>query len=179
MVVVLVGIQRLFYFDLVKVHHFLYPSRTSGKGGDVARRRMTEWWLFPPPPESFPPTTPSPSPLVPEPPPPPPATSTSPSVVPTPAEAPSAPQASSSGNQKLYLIVSASAGGGLLLLLITGIYFWRSGKVSTVKPWATGLSGQLQRAFVTGKSDFYASTFFRSIFFLRYRRIPFLCVCAC
>lgn len=130
-------------------------SRTSGKGGDVARRRMTEWLLLPPPPESFPPSTPflspSPSPLALEPPPPPPpATSTSPSVVPTPAEAPSTPPASSSRHLKLYLTVSAAAGGSLLLLLIIGIYFWRSGKVSTVKPWATGLSGQLQRAFVTG-----------------------------
>lgn len=48
--------------------------------------------------------------------------------------------------------MSAAAGGPVLLLLIIGIFFWRSGKVSTVKPWATGLSGQLQRAFITGNS---------------------------
>ncbi|KAL8552223.1 hypothetical protein ACS0TY_001067 [Phlomoides rotata] len=45
---------------------------------------------------------------------------------------------------------AAIGGPLLLLLLIAGFIFYRYGKVATVKPWATGLSGQLQRAFVTG-----------------------------
>ncbi|KAK6156102.1 hypothetical protein DH2020_010350 [Rehmannia glutinosa] len=45
---------------------------------------------------------------------------------------------------------SSIVGPVLLLLLIIGIFCYRSGKVASVKPWATGLSGQLQRAFVTG-----------------------------
>ncbi|KAG2669910.1 hypothetical protein I3760_14G058000 [Carya illinoinensis] len=42
--------------------------------------------------------------------------------------------------------------GGCLFILILaiGLVFCRSNKVVTVKPWATGLSGQLQKAFVTG-----------------------------
>ncbi|KAG6418473.1 hypothetical protein SASPL_120677 [Salvia splendens] len=98
-------------------------------------------------------TKPSPSPSIspsPSSPSPSPVTSISPPLQPTPASAPSTPAPSSSRHHHRILIVSAAAGGPVLLLLIIGIYFWRSGKVSTVKPWATGLSGQLQRAFITG-----------------------------
>ncbi|KAL6526864.1 hypothetical protein OROGR_015954 [Orobanche gracilis] len=68
----------------------------------------------------------------------------------TPVEGPHAPTEHSRKNHRRLMIVSAATGGPLLLLLVVGIIFWQSGKVSTVKPWATGLSGQLQRAFVTG-----------------------------
>ncbi|OIV98414.1 hypothetical protein TanjilG_16741 [Lupinus angustifolius] len=49
-----------------------------------------------------------------------------------------------------YVTILAAAGGGVVFLLISsiGIYLCRN-KVS-VKPWSTGLSGQLQKAFVTG-----------------------------
>lgn len=50
-------------------------------------------------------------------------------------------------------ILAGSIGGGVsLLILIIGIYLCKTNKVATVKPWATGLSGQLQKAFLTGKS---------------------------
>lgn len=151
----------------------LVISQTSDKTGDVARRKLSQdspfqqrenfFWFSPPDPDSRPlqpPTSdpvpvpdtdvaPSPPPLASEPPPSS-ATPLSPSIPPTPAKAPTTPPISSSKHHKLIVIVSAAAGGPLLLLLIIGIYVWRSGKVSTVKPWATGLSGQLQRAFITG-----------------------------
>ncbi|XP_028803811.1 probable inactive receptor-like protein kinase At3g56050 [Neltuma alba] len=47
-------------------------------------------------------------------------------------------------------ILVGAIGGGVFLILIAGIYVCRTNKVTTVKPWATGLSGQLQKAFVTG-----------------------------
>jgi len=50
----------------------------------------------------------------------------------------------------LYLIVLPAAG----LLLLAGIACWllpcRKSAVATIGPWKTGLSGQLQKAFVTG-----------------------------
>ncbi|KAL2248941.1 inactive receptor-like serine/threonine-protein kinase At2g40270 [Sesamum indicum] len=79
-----------------------------------------------------------------------PANPISPSSLPTPAAGPQAPAQHSRRHHNRLLIVSAASGGPLLLLVIIGIFFWQSGKVATVKPWATGLSGQLQRAFVTG-----------------------------
>ncbi|GJM88316.1 hypothetical protein PR202_ga04365 [Eleusine coracana subsp. coracana] len=48
--------------------------------------------------------------------------------------------------------VIAAAGGSLLAALSVALFVlcYRSSKVVTVRPWATGLSGQLQKAFVTG-----------------------------
>ncbi|XVE79844.1 hypothetical protein DITRI_Ditri14bG0089400 [Diplodiscus trichospermus] len=49
------------------------------------------------------------------------------------------------------LILVGSIGGSLFVLIsVLGIIHFRSSKVVSVKPWATGLSGQLQKAFVTG-----------------------------
>ncbi|OIW15078.1 hypothetical protein TanjilG_08565 [Lupinus angustifolius] len=50
------------------------------------------------------------------------------------------------------VIIIAGVGGGVVFLVILGIgiYLCKTDKVATVKPWATGLSGQLQKAFVTG-----------------------------
>ena len=44
-----------------------------------------------------------------------------------------------------------AAGGAVFLVMtvVLGMY-WRAKKVGAVRPWVTGLSGQLQRAFVTG-----------------------------
>nr|AMM42877.1 LRR-RLK [Vernicia fordii] len=55
-------------------------------------------------------------------------------------------------NSKHQIILIAGIVGCSLLLLISaaGAIFYRSNKVVTVGPWATGLSGQLQKAFVTG-----------------------------
>ncbi|CAL0327920.1 unnamed protein product [Lupinus luteus] len=57
---------------------------------------------------------------------------------------------SSSTNNHVAII--AGVGGGVVFLIISGIgiYLCKTDKVATVKPWATGLSGQLQKAFVTG-----------------------------
>ncbi|XP_051143223.1 inactive receptor-like serine/threonine-protein kinase At2g40270 [Andrographis paniculata] len=63
------------------------------------------------------------------------------------------PEEPASSNGKPKRIMYAAIGGPIFLVLLAtsvGIFCYRSGKVSTVKPWATGLSGQLQRAFVTG-----------------------------
>ncbi|CAH9098230.1 unnamed protein product [Cuscuta europaea] len=67
----------------------------------------------------------------------------------------SAPTSSShnfSPKSNQVLIVSAIAGGSLLLiiLLTSLLVFCHKNNIAVVKPWATGLSGQLQRAFVTG-----------------------------
>lgn len=49
-----------------------------------------------------------------------------------------------------------SLGGGVSFLFVMVILFvlcYRANKVVTVRPWSTGLSGQLQKAFVTGISS--------------------------
>ncbi|RCV18174.1 hypothetical protein SEVIR_3G286700v4 [Setaria viridis] len=48
--------------------------------------------------------------------------------------------------------VIAAAGASLLAAVSVAVFLlcYRSSKVVTVRPWATGLSGQLQKAFVTG-----------------------------
>uniref|UniRef100_A0A2N9IXB0 Protein kinase domain-containing protein n=1 Tax=Fagus sylvatica TaxID=28930 RepID=A0A2N9IXB0_FAGSY len=54
-------------------------------------------------------------------------------------------------HHNLVAILVGSIGGTIfLIILIVGVYLLKSDKVATVKPWATGLSGQLQKAFVTG-----------------------------
>ena len=59
----------------------------------------------------------------------------------------------------LYLTVLPAAG----LLLLAGIACWllpcRKSAVATIGPWKTGLSGQLQKAFVTGATLFAASSY--------------------
>ena len=69
----------------------------------------------------------------------------------------SAPRISpeSSPSKKHHVAIIAGAIGGTLVILISilSIYICKTNKAS-VKPWATGLSGQLQKAFVTGKSFF-------------------------
>ncbi|KAF2296293.1 hypothetical protein GH714_037275 [Hevea brasiliensis] len=46
-------------------------------------------------------------------------------------------------------IIAGAIGGALLVMSIIVIYICKVNK-ATVKPWATGLSGQLQKAFITG-----------------------------
>ncbi|XP_028768984.1 inactive receptor-like serine/threonine-protein kinase At2g40270 isoform X2 [Neltuma alba] len=50
------------------------------------------------------------------------------------------------------LIIWSTAGGVSLLVVVSAIVFtcFRTSRVVTVKPWSTGLSGQLQKAFITG-----------------------------
>lgn len=71
--------------------------------------------------------------------------------IPSPASTPSKVAKSSNSRHQLFLIMAVALGSTLLILIsVIGIICFRSNKVVTVKPWATGLSGQLQKAFVTG-----------------------------
>ncbi|KAJ6844302.1 inactive receptor-like serine/threonine-protein kinase [Iris pallida] len=63
------------------------------------------------------------------------------------------PTESSRGKHKHHLIVYLSiAAGAFCIIALSFVYIlcWRSNEVVTVMPWKTGLSGQLQKAFVTG-----------------------------
>jgi hypothetical protein len=120
----------------------------------------------------LPSTPPSPKPATPTVTSPPPPTMTSPA--PTPSEpfgtssapdgsaspsisapAPSNSSVPSSRSKKHQGPIIAGAVGGTLVILVSiiSIYICKINKVS-VNPWATGLSGQLQKAFVTGMSFF-------------------------
>ncbi|KAJ7959617.1 LRR receptor-like kinase [Quillaja saponaria] len=78
----------------------------------------------------------------------------SPSPSSTPAPSPSKfsrRSAKSSSKHHKVAILGGVIGGTLFVLVsITVIYLCKTDKVATVRPWATGLSGQLQKAFVTG-----------------------------
>jgi hypothetical protein len=52
----------------------------------------------------------------------------------------------------MYVIVGAGASVLAVMSVALLVLCYRSSKVVTVRPWATGLSGQLQRAFVTGSA---------------------------
>ncbi|TYI63076.1 hypothetical protein E1A91_D10G296200v1 [Gossypium mustelinum] len=56
----------------------------------------------------------------------------------------------SSSHSQRAILAGAIGGTVCLLILIAITYPFKTYKVSTVKPWRTGLSGQLQKAFVTG-----------------------------
>lgn len=53
-------------------------------------------------------------------------------------------------NRHRFLILVLAVGCPALLILLAILLYFCQSKVSAVKPWATGLSGQLQKAFVTG-----------------------------
>ncbi|KAJ1418378.1 Serine-threonine/tyrosine-protein kinase, catalytic domain [Sesbania bispinosa] len=73
------------------------------------------------------------------------------SASPSPLPSPGSTTQPKSNSSKKHQVLAGVAGGAVFLLIsIIGIYLYRTNKVSTVKPWATGLSGQLQKAFVTG-----------------------------
>ncbi|CAL4900160.1 unnamed protein product [Urochloa decumbens] len=63
-----------------------------------------------------------------------------------------APGARHSGHVGRPVYAIAAAGASLLAAVSVALFLlcYRSSKVVTVRPWATGLSGQLQKAFVTG-----------------------------
>lgn len=60
------------------------------------------------------------------------------------------PTSSSSSNRNVIIGVSVAGASAFLIISVVAILICRSSKVGTVKPWATGLSGQLQKAFVSG-----------------------------
>ncbi|KAJ6720612.1 PROTEIN MALE DISCOVERER 2 [Salix viminalis] len=98
-------------------------------------------------------TSPSPSPSGPF------GTSSSPNISASPSISAPAPSnssvpgvpAGSSRPKKNQIPIIAGAVGGTLVILVSiiSIYICKINKVA-VKPWATGMSGQLQKAFVTG-----------------------------
>ncbi|XP_030451153.1 inactive receptor-like serine/threonine-protein kinase At2g40270 [Syzygium oleosum] len=93
------------------------------------------------------PSTPAPAPSTPSTPAPAPSTPSAPA----PASASNSPASLAPNVRNTPAIIGGAVGGSFLILItILGVYLYRSNKVATVKPWATGLSGQLQKAFVTG-----------------------------
>ncbi|XP_019158264.1 PREDICTED: probable inactive receptor-like protein kinase At3g56050 [Ipomoea nil] len=119
-----------------------------------------------PAPELSPSPSPSPSPsllrpfAVPPPPfvgpkiapsePPPPVSSFSPGSVPSPTATPRNEIKNSKKHHKILIMAAVLGGSVLLIVSAIGIVFCQRNKMAVVKPWATGISGQLQKAFVTG-----------------------------
>lgn len=80
----------------------------------------------------------------------------------SPASAARVPISSSASNQnprhksprakhhKVVIWGSIAGASAFLIILALAVIICRTSKVVTVKPWATGLSGQLQKAFVSG-----------------------------
>ncbi|XP_020202539.1 probable inactive receptor-like protein kinase At3g56050 [Cajanus cajan] len=73
-------------------------------------------------------------------------------AMPSPASSSNKGNADSSKSKKSTVIIWSTVGGFSFLILVSAVVLvcFRSSKVVTVKPWATGLSGQLQKAFVSG-----------------------------
>ncbi|KAJ4904654.1 putative inactive receptor-like protein kinase [Raphanus sativus] len=55
-----------------------------------------------------------------------------------------------SSSNSIAPIVVGCTGGVLLLLLASGVFLFKSKAGKSVNPWRTGLSGQLQKVFITG-----------------------------
>jgi hypothetical protein len=72
----------------------------------------------------------------------------------TAVEQPGPPAAGNSGHIWKYI---AGTSGGCFLIIVAAVLFFicRSRAARTIGPWKTGLSGQLQKAFVTGKLLWY------------------------
>ncbi|KFK34848.1 hypothetical protein AALP_AA5G200900 [Arabis alpina] len=64
---------------------------------------------------------------------------------------PSLRRSSATARQSMVPLVASCIGAAVLILfLATGVFFFKSKAGKSVNPWRTGLSGQLQKAFVTG-----------------------------
>ncbi|RWR81353.1 Leucine-rich repeat protein kinase family protein, putative isoform 1 [Cinnamomum micranthum f. kanehirae] len=74
------------------------------------------------------------------------------SPIPSPSTSPQQSDFSKTkSNTSHVVLLSVIAGVSVLsTIVVVGFYFCRNSKVVTVRPWTTGLSGQLQKAFVTG-----------------------------
>ncbi|URE02302.1 Sgf11 (transcriptional regulation protein), partial [Musa troglodytarum] len=72
-------------------------------------------------------------------------------LIPPPIGSPAAAANTHKKHARLW-VLSSIASAVSFLLAISAVYLlcWRANKVVTIRPWATGLSGQLQKAFVTG-----------------------------
>nr|GEW35911.1 probable inactive receptor-like protein kinase At3g56050 [Tanacetum cinerariifolium] len=75
-----------------------------------------------------------------------------PSVIADPSPTLSLPRSDGqrSGKKNHLSLILSIAFGGTALVGIVVLFLCRGNKVATVRPWATRLSGQLQKAFVTG-----------------------------
>ncbi|KAG2328859.1 hypothetical protein Bca52824_000039 [Brassica carinata] len=61
------------------------------------------------------------------------------------------PSVRRSSSSSMVSTVAGCVGGAVfLLLLATGVFFFKSKAGKSVNPWSTGLSGQLQKVFITG-----------------------------
>ncbi|KAF7816507.1 putative inactive receptor-like protein kinase [Senna tora] len=76
--------------------------------------------------------------------------SPAPSALEIPPSASGISSKSPSSKKRKVAILAGSIGGIVVLLILIIGYLFKTNKIATVKPWATGLSGQLQKAFVTG-----------------------------
>ncbi|PQP97732.1 uncharacterized protein Pyn_10728 [Prunus yedoensis var. nudiflora] len=84
---------------------------------------------------------------------PPTAPASSPSLsAPVPTSVASSKSESFTSKHKVALLTGGPVLAVSLAISVIVMYLHKSNKVATVKPWATGLSGQLQKAFVTVKS---------------------------
>lgn len=54
-------------------------------------------------------------------------------------------------NRKMWKIIIIILLLVLVIIIITLMYIWRKRAARVIGPWKTGISGQLQRAFITGK----------------------------
>ncbi|PIA59528.1 hypothetical protein AQUCO_00400428v1 [Aquilegia coerulea] len=113
---------------------------------------------LPPSPSPSPSASPSPSPssYAPSPAPtgsdlpPPSRTPAEPPVVIAPPPSANPSHGSGRGRTTMFIVSGAVGAAALISILSLGILVLRGNKTVIVKPWATGLSGQLQKAFVTG-----------------------------
>lgn len=74
------------------------------------------------------------------------------SVPSPPITSSAAPSSGGSDGKKNAIIVSIAVGISVLLGIAILFGLWRSNRLSTVKPWRTGLSGPLQKSLVHGAS---------------------------
>ncbi|KAI4384545.1 hypothetical protein MLD38_002686 [Melastoma candidum] len=74
----------------------------------------------------------------------------SPPVTPPPSPKVESPGGSPSKSINPGMVAGVVGGSAFVLVTIVGVFLCKGTKVATVRPWATGLSGQLQKAFITG-----------------------------
>lgn len=126
------------------VRRVLVQAATSPGATDLVKENSQSPSSSPSPaPTPSPTPSPSPSPESP-----PPSTLPNPNLTSPPPDSP--PLESRSNNHRKLILAGVIGGSVFLFMSVIGIYLYKSNKVTTVKPWATGLSGQLQKAFVTG-----------------------------
>lgn len=70
--------------------------------------------------------------------------------MPSPSGIPAYFNNANSKHPTLLIVFGAIGSAAIVSLLIVGVLLLRCNKTVIVKPWATGLSGQLQKAFITG-----------------------------